>query len=103
MSQYDDERSALLLQQEGLTKSIAATREKLNRFGTRLGDIGGSLKTSPQSIGFANAPPPYAISAASADNIFDWNDIPTREAIAELVHQLQEDEFKLANVRRQLR
>ena len=98
----DQDRGAMLLQEETLEKTVTALRQELGKMGGVYAELGNALRTSPDKIGFANAPSPLGNSPFGITTLITWNEIPEKTNVAEKIQELRGALRQLEDVQRRL-
>jgi hypothetical protein len=99
------ERGLLLADQEEAEHNIARIKNQLHNMGTMWKDLGLSIISHPEGVVFSNAPegfgniPSSLIGAPS----FNWDQIPKKEIVAQLVQDLRKEMSRLEDIQRRLR
>src|SRR5262245_55258485 len=101
-------RAQLVQNQEETMREIDRIRDTLTKAADLLLTLGQKLKTQPDEIVFNNAPDglgdlPAAYCYLLTGAGLDWNAIPEKRHIAQLIQELRTNTSQLTIIQRQLR
>jgi hypothetical protein len=101
-------RAQLVQNQEETMREIERIRDTLTKAADLLLTLGQKLKTQPDEIVFNNAPDglgdlPAAYCYLLTGAGLDWNAIPEKRHIAQLIQELRTNTSQLTIIQRQLR
>jgi hypothetical protein len=94
-------RGLMLADQEEAERNIAHIKKQLNDMGIILKDLGESIISAPENVIFSGAPD--SLGTFTSDFLgtpaIDWNRIPQKEVIAQLIQELRKELSRLRTIR----
>ncbi|MFL5806939.1 MAG: hypothetical protein ACJ8CR_35075 [Roseiflexaceae bacterium] len=100
-------RAQLLLDQEEAQQEVARSRSELSKAADVILALGQKLKSRPEEVVFSNAPDSLGDVTSEYFHLLrvgslDWNDIPDKRRVAELVQELRAKTSQLSRIQGQL-